>query len=116
MTRERSMVSPPPVRMVSLRVLVASLVALLAVVVWQGIAPASVFGYATPLPVPKGESAQNEERVASVACSSARTCEAVGTYNGKQPVVVSEVGGRWVSATRISLPTNASGGRGGALT
>ena len=116
MTRERSMVSPPPVRMVSLRVLVASLVALLAVVVWQGITPASVFGYATPLPVPKGESAQNEERVASVACTSARTCEAAGTYNGKQPVVVSEVSGKWVSATRISLPTNANGGGGGALT
>lgn len=116
MTRRRSTpVSPPRVRGVALRALVAPVVALCAVVVFQGVAPATVFGFATPLPVPKGESAQNQERIASVACTSARACVAAGTYDAKQPVVVDEVGGRWVRATRIALPANASE-IGGGLT
>jgi hypothetical protein len=114
MTRERAATSRTA-RTVARRIVAGTLVPLLAVVIWQAVAPATVFGYATLLPVPKGESGLNEEVVTSIACTSAGRCEAAGSYEEKQPIVVNEVGGKWASATKISLPTNAAAG-GGVLT
>lgn len=46
-----------------------------------------------------------------VSCAAAGNCSAVGTYydkaNNLQSFVESEVGGRWLAATKIALPTNA---------
>ena len=78
-------------------------------------AGATQWGYATTLPIPHGFPASTHEVINDVSCWARSNCVAVGTITVREnpePVVVTEVQGRWDHAVRAMEPTDASNGYG----
>jgi hypothetical protein len=77
---------------------------------------------ATQLQLPaNAQSPLQNAELASVACTSAGNCVAGGTYlvettNNNEPMVATETGGSWATATQLQLPANADASQYAELT
>jgi hypothetical protein len=61
----------------------------------------------TQAALPGGAGAEGAMFMTSVSCPEPGSCDAVGEYNGDQPLLLSERGGTWETGTTTSLPANA---------